>query len=59
MSTPLAWEELDAFHPDELTIPAVAKRVEGGADPWLEMNDRPQSLEPLLEMYAEDRGRTA
>jgi DNA ligase D len=55
VSTPLAWEELDEFHPDELTIPSVAKRVESGADPWREMNDQPQSLEPLLEMYARDR----
>jgi DNA ligase D len=55
VSTPLAWDELDSIHPDELTIPAVATRVQGGADPWRDMNDTPQSLEPLLEMYERDR----
>jgi DNA ligase D len=55
VSTPLDWEELDQIHPDELTIPVVAERVENGADPWKDMNDAPQSLDPLLALWDRDR----
>jgi DNA ligase D len=55
VSTPILWEELDAIHPDELTIESLPARIEMGGDPWLGMNDEPQSLEPLLELYARDR----
>lgn len=51
VSTPLSWEEVDLIHPDELTIASVAERD----DPWAEMNDGPQSLEPLLELHERDR----
>jgi DNA ligase D-like protein (predicted polymerase) len=50
VSTPLAWDEVDALHPDELTIPVVATR----SDPWAGINDDPQSLEPLLAMSRAD-----
>jgi DNA ligase D len=55
VSTPLRWDELDDVHPDVLTITTVAQRVETDPDPWLGMNDAPQSLEPLLDMYRRDR----
>ena len=55
VSTPLAWSELDAVTPDELTIAVVAARVAADGDPWAEMNGDPQSLEPLLELAARDR----
>ena len=55
VSTPVAWDELDEVHPDELTIPAVAGRVADGTDPWATINDRPQSIEPLLALYQRDR----
>ncbi len=51
VSAPIAWDELDAIHPDELTVRAVA----GRDDPWATINDAPQSLEPLLEMHRADR----
>jgi DNA ligase D len=54
VSTPLTWDEIDTVHPDELTITTVPERLEEG-DPWDGMNDRPQSLEPLLELYERDR----
>jgi len=55
VSTPFAWEELDAsFHPDRLTIPVVAERVARDGDPWAEMYARPQSLEPLLALHQRD-----
>jgi DNA ligase D len=55
VSTPLAWDELAVIHPDELTIASVPPLVEQRGDPWAEMNDQPQSLEPLLEMHERDR----
>ena len=55
VSTPIAWEELDDIHPDQFTITSLPDRLERVGDPWLEMNDHPQSIEPLLEMNARDR----
>jgi DNA ligase D len=55
VSTPIAWEELDGIHPDQFTIASMAGRLAAAGDPWLGMNDQPQSLEPLLEMNARDR----
>jgi DNA primase len=55
VSTPIAWAEIDDIHPDQFTIASVAARLETVSDPWLGMNDAPQSLEPLLAMHARDR----
>jgi DNA ligase D len=55
VSAPLTWDEVDEIHPDELTIASVPGRLAAGGDPWEEMNDRPQSLEPLLELHERDR----
>ena len=55
VSTPLHWEEIDDYHPDELTMSTLPDRLEKVGDPWLHMNDNPQSLEPFLEMHARDR----
>jgi DNA ligase D len=55
VSTPLRWEDVDEVHPDELTIATVPDRLARGGDPWEAMNDTPQSLEPLLAMYENDR----
>ena len=55
VSTPLRWEEIDAIHPDDLTIASLPARIEADGDPWLGMNDDPQSLEPLLELHERDR----
>ncbi len=57
VSTPLAWGELDDIHPDQFTIASLAARLDATGDPWLGMNDDPQSLEPLLAMSAADAGR--
>ncbi|MFP5328485.1 MAG: non-homologous end-joining DNA ligase [Acidimicrobiia bacterium] len=56
VSTPFRWDEIDDVHPDELTISTIAQRL-GDGDPWAEINDYPQSLEPLLEMHERDRER--
>jgi len=55
VSAPLAWDEIEALHPDELTIETVPERLAAEGDPWQEMNERPQSLEPLLELHEQDR----
>jgi DNA ligase D len=55
VSTPFAWDELGTVHPDELTIASVPARLEARGDPWEGMNDRPQSLEPLLALNERDR----
>ena len=55
VSTPIAWAEIDEIHPDQFTIAAMALRLDTAGDPWLGMNDDPQSLEPLLAMNARDR----
>jgi DNA ligase D len=54
VSTPFAWDELDAIHPDQFTIATVPERVSKDGDPWAPMNDDPQSLEPLLAMSERD-----
>jgi DNA ligase D-like protein (predicted polymerase) len=55
VSTPITWDELDHIHPDQFTIASLPARLDAAGDPWLAMNDSPQSLEPLLEMNARDR----
>ena len=54
VSTPFAWDELDAIHPDALTIANVPQRVADLGDPWAAVAERPQSLQPLLDMSERD-----
>src|ERR1700730_8445000 len=54
VSTPFGWVELDTIQPDELTIATVPERVRAKGDPWAEMSQAPQSLEPLLAMHKRD-----
>jgi DNA ligase D len=54
VSTPFRWDELDSIHPDDLTIRSLPARLAADPDPWLAMNDSPQSLEPFLRMSARD-----
>ncbi len=55
VSTPLEWDEVDSIDPEELTIRSVPELVRRRGDPWAGMADRPQSLQPLLDMAARDR----
>jgi len=55
VSTPLRWDEIDAVHPDELTIRTLPRRLAEGGDPWAGMDAHPQSLEPMLAMHERDR----
>ena len=43
------------MHPDDLTLATLPARLANDADPWAAMNDAPQSLEPMLALYARDR----
>jgi DNA ligase D-like protein (predicted polymerase) len=54
VSTPFAWDELDAIEPETLTIATVPGRVATAGDPWQQMQSQPQSLEPLLELHRRD-----
>lgn len=54
VSTPFAWEELDGIDVDALTISSVLERVAEHGDPWEQIDARPQTLQPLLDMYERD-----
>ena len=54
VSTPFAWDELDAIEPDALTVGNVPDRVREQGDPWAAWGER-QSLEPLLALHERDR----
>ncbi len=55
VSAPLRWDEVDAVHPDELTLPVVRARYESDGDPWAAKDDGAASLDPLLAMDEADR----
>jgi DNA ligase D len=54
VSTPLNWDEIGEIHPDQFTISTLPARLEAIGDPWLPMNDDPQSLAPFLVMHERD-----
>ncbi|WP_037353413.1 non-homologous end-joining DNA ligase [Amycolatopsis orientalis] len=54
VSTPISWDELATVEPDALTLSTVPALVAERGDPWAGANDRPQSIEPLLEMSRQD-----
>ena len=55
VSAPLRWEEVLEVHPDELTLATVPDRLERRGDPWQDIDEAPQSLEPMLAMHERDR----
>ena len=54
VSTPFAWDELDAIDPEAMTVATVPARVAKLGDPWEQIEAHPQSLEPLLAMSERD-----
>jgi DNA ligase D len=54
VSTPLRWDEIDEIHPDQFTISSLPARLETIGDPWLAMNEDPQTLAPFLAMSERD-----
>jgi DNA ligase D len=55
VSTPFAWEELEAIDPDGFTIETVPPRVKRLGDPWAGAAEAPQSLDPVLALHQRDR----
>ncbi len=55
VSTGFTWDELDSIQPDRVTIAEVPERIRTMGDPWADMNDHPQSLEPLLHLVRRDQ----
>jgi DNA ligase D len=55
VSFPFPWELLPALHPHDMTIDTVPDWVAVHGDPWLAMNDHPQSLEPFTELVRRDQ----
>ncbi len=54
VSCPFDWDELGRIRPDELTIATVPARLAALGDPWLPMDNHPNTLQPLLQMAASD-----
>jgi DNA ligase D len=54
VSTPFTWDELESIAPRELTIATVPARLAAQGDPWADMGEQPQSIEPLLAMHERD-----
>jgi DNA ligase D len=54
VSTPLSWDEIDEIHPDQFTVSSLPARLDAIGDPWLAMNDDPQTLTPFLVMSERD-----
>lgn len=54
VSTPVTWDELPGVSPDDFTVRTVAGRYAELGDPHAAIDDVHHSLEPLLEMAAQD-----
>ena len=55
VSCGFAWPELARIVPDELTVHTVPARLAADGDPWHDIDQHPQSLEPLLALARRDR----
>jgi DNA ligase D len=54
VSTPIPWDEVATVDVDALTLANVPAKVAAEGDPWADMDDHPQSIEPLLAWYERD-----
>ena len=52
VSTPVTWEELPLCNPADFTLLTVPSRLKAQGDPHAGIDDRPASLEALLELSA-------
>ena len=50
VSTPIAWDEVDAVEPADFRIDTVPARFEGKGDPGAAIDERAHSLDVLLEL---------
>jgi len=54
VSCPLEWAEVPEVDPGELRLDTVPARLAERGDPSADIDERPASLEPLLELAARD-----
>lgn len=54
VSAPISWDEVPTVVLDELTIATVPSRLDELGDPWAQINEHPQSIQPLLDMSDAD-----
>lgn len=54
VSTPIAWSDVGAVEPEDLTLDKVPALLADRGDPWSTIDDVPQSLEPLLGWHERD-----
>ncbi len=54
VSAPLAWEELPEVEPDDFTVATMPARFAEVGDRHAKIDDVAHSLQPLLDMYAND-----
>ncbi|MEM9609859.1 MAG: non-homologous end-joining DNA ligase [Actinomycetota bacterium] len=54
VSCPISWDDVAEVDPDALTIETVPARVAELGDPWRGLDERPQSIDGLLERYDRD-----
>jgi bifunctional non-homologous end joining protein LigD len=54
VSCPLDWDEVSAVEPAELNIGTVPARLRERGDPSADIDERPASLQPLLELAERD-----
>jgi bifunctional non-homologous end joining protein LigD len=52
VSTPVTWDEIDVCNPADFTMATVPARLAAIGDPHAGIDERPCSLEPLLELVA-------
>ena len=56
VSAPIGWDELDSCRPEEFTLATMPARFARIGDRHAGIDDRPGSLEPLLELSARHEG---
>ena len=54
VSMPIEWDELIDVDPDALTLQTAPVKLAADGDPWADMDDDPQDIEPLVAQFAED-----
>jgi DNA ligase D len=54
VSMPIAWDELLEIDPDALTMQTAPGKLAADGDPWADMDDEPQEIEPLVARFADD-----
>jgi len=54
VSCPISWDEVESVDLNALTIATVPQRLTEQGDPWADINESPQSIQPLLDMSERD-----